>query len=156
VISAVDVINGLGRCLGMDVIEVEGATGYIDTNYEGKAQAAIDALRGHDLVYVHVEATDEVSHAQDLEKKLMAIEDFDSRIVAPVLAAHGDGVNACVLPDHPVPIATGKHTRLPVPVAVRMAGCAADDVQVYDEIACPGGALGAMANGDLMALLFGE
>jgi len=156
VISAVDVINGLGHCLGMDVIRVPGATGYIDTNYEGKAQAAIEALRDHDLVYVHVEATDEVSHAQDLEKKLMAIEDFDSRIVAPVLAAHGGDVNACVLPDHPVPIATGKHTRAPVPVAVRMAGCPADGIQVYDEIACPGGALGAMANGELMALLFGE
>lgn len=79
VISAVDVINGLGRCLGMDVIHVPGATGYIDTDYEGKADAAIRALRTHDFVYLHLEAIDEVSHGQDLHAKVKAIEDFDSR-----------------------------------------------------------------------------
>jgi 2,3-bisphosphoglycerate-independent phosphoglycerate mutase len=155
VISAVDVINGLGRCLGMDVIEVPGATGYIDTNYEGKADAAIKALKTYDFVYLHVEAVDEVSHAQDLELKLKAIEDFDTRVVARVLAAIGPDVTTVVLPDHPVPIALGKHTRTPVPVSVNCPSAEPDSVQTFDEIACPTGAIGNIKNGELMALLFG-
>ena len=155
VISAVDVIMGLGQCLGMDVIRVPGATGYIDTNYEGKGQAAIDALDSHDFVYLHVEAIDEVSHEQNLELKLRAIEDFDSRIIVPVLNAVDDTVNTVVLPDHPVPLALGKHTRTPVPVSARIAGHEPDPVQLYSEQTCPQGALGAMSNGDLMATLFG-
>ena len=156
VISAVDVINGLGRCLGMDVITVPGATGYIDTNYEGKADAAIEALKTHDFVYLHVEAVDEVSHAQDLELKIETIEAFDSRVVSRVLAAIGPDVTTVVLPDHPVPIALGKHTRTPVPVSVNRPGVEPDAVQTFDEIACPTGAIGAIAAGDLMALLFGQ
>ena len=156
VISAVDVIVGLGRCLGMDVITVPGATGYIDTNYEGKADAAIRALETHDLVYVHVEAIDEVSHEQSLTNKLKAIEDFDRRVVQRVLNAVGPDVNACVLPDHPVPIALGKHTRTPVPVAARIKGRAPDGVRSFDEISCLRGSLGRMTNGDLMRLLFGR
>ncbi len=155
VISAVDVIMGLGRCLGMEMIQVPGATGYIDTNYEGKAQAAIKALKTHDFVYIHVEAIDEVSHEQNLKLKLQAIEDFDARIVGPVLAAVGPGVNVAVLPDHPVPLALGKHTRTPVPVSIRIVGQQPDGVQTFDEIACQSGALGPLANGDLMAKLFG-
>ncbi|MEI8122101.1 MAG: cofactor-independent phosphoglycerate mutase [bacterium] len=155
VISAVDVIVGLGRCLGMDVIPVKGATGYIDTNYEGKAAAAIEALKTHDFVYLHLEAIDEVSHEQNLTLKIKAIEDFDSRIIVPVMAALGDEVNYAVLPDHPVPIKSGKHTRVPVPVSVRMAGAAPDGVQVFNEIDCPRGALGAMKEDGLMRVLFG-
>jgi len=154
VISAVDVINGLGRCLGMDVIRVPGATGYIDTDYEGKADAAIAAIRTHDFVYVHVEAMDEVSHARDLALKLRAIEDFDRRLVARVLAACGPDVTYVVLPDHPVPLATGKHTRTPVPVALCGPDFPADGVQAYDEAAARHGALGAMKGDDLMRLLF--
>ena len=153
-ISAVDVIIGLGKCLGMDVISVPGATGYIDTNYEGKADAAIQALKTHDFVYLHVEAIDEVSHEKDLKNKLRAIENFDSRVIGRVLSAVGKNVNVAVLPDHPVPIATGKHTRTPVPVAVRIVGIQPDSVQTFDEIACKQGSLGAMKNGDLMNLLF--
>ena len=156
VISAVDVILGLGRCLGMDIVTVPGATGYIDTNYEGKAEAAIRELETHDLVYLHLEAIDEVSHAQDLELKIKAIEDFDSRIVSPVLRAVDDSVTVAVLPDHPVPLATGKHTRTPVPVAVRMASRLPDPVQVYDEEACLAGNLGAMVGPDFMNLLFAQ
>lgn len=155
VISAVDVISGLGRCLGMDAIVVPGATGYTDTNYEGKAQAAIQALKTHDFVYLHLEAIDEVSHEQSLEKKLQAIEDFDARIITPVLNAVGPEVNAAVLPDHPVPIAFGKHTRTPVPVSVRMAGVAPDDVMCFNEIDCLRGGLGALRGDGLMRLLFG-
>lgn len=155
VITAVDVISGLGRCLGMDSIPVAGATGYIDTNYEGKAQAAIAALESHDFVYIHVEAIDEVSHERNLDLKIRTIEEFDRRLVAPVLAAIGPDVDVAVLPDHPVPIASGKHTRTPVPVSIRMAGLAPDGVQCFDEMACLQGSLGAMRNGDLMARLFG-
>jgi len=155
VISAVDVIAGLGRCLGMDVLQVPGATGYIDTNYEGKADAAVEALKTHDFVYLHLEAIDEVSHEKDLQNKIRAIENFDSRIIARVLAAAEPDLRVAVLPDHPVPVSLGKHTRVPVPVAVRMAGVAPDAVQTFDEIACPRGALGAMEDGDLMDLLFG-
>ncbi len=155
VITAVDVIAGLGRCLGMDVIPVKGATGYIDTNYEGKAQAALEALRTRDFVYVHVEAIDEVSHEQNLELKIKTIEDFDARLVRPVMDAIGPEINVAVLPDHPVPIALGKHTRTPVPVAVRMAGVTPDAVDTFDEFACLRGSLGALANGDFMRHLFG-
>ena len=156
IVAAVDVINGLGRTMGLDVIKVPGATGYIDTNYEGKADAAIKAIRdGYDFVYVHIEATDEVSHAQDLKLKLQALEDFDSRLIGRVRAALGDSVAYCVLPDHPVPLRLGKHTRTPVPVAVYQPGVAPDAVATYDEIGCPHGALGHLAGSDLMDLLLG-
>ena len=156
IVAAVDVINGLGRTMGLDVIKVPGATGYIDTNYEGKADAAIKAIRdGYDFVYVHIEATDEVSHAQDLKLKIKALEDFDGRLIGRVRAALGDDVAYCVLPDHPVPIRLGKHTRTPVPVAVYQPGIPADHVGAYNEIDCPKGALGHLAGGDLMDLLLG-
>ncbi len=155
VISAVDVITGLGVCLGMTPIPVEGATGYIDTNYEGKADAAIEAIRSHDLVYVHVEAIDEVSHAQDLDLKLSAIEDFDRRVVARVLNGIDRDVRTVVLPDHPVPIRIGKHTRIPVPVAIHDPGERPDEVLTFDEAACLDGALNHMRGPDLMAHLFG-
>lgn len=155
VISAVDVINGLGRCMGMDVIRVPGATGYVDTNYEGKADAAIEALRTHDFVFVHVEAMDEVSHAQNTPLKIRTIEDFDKRLVGRVMAAVDPSVTLAVLPDHPVPVRTGKHTRTPVPVAIRRADWTPDSVQSYDEIACPQGALGALQGRAFMDLLFG-
>ena len=154
VISAVDVIMGLGRCLGMDSIVVPGATGYIDTNYEGKAAAAVEALKNHDFVYLHLEGIDEVSHEQNLKLKIKAIEDFDSRIIVPVMEAVGADANYAVLPDHPVPIKMGKHTRIPVPVSVRMVGVAPDGVQAYSEIDCPPGALGAMKADGLMRVLF--
>ncbi|MDX9868203.1 MAG: cofactor-independent phosphoglycerate mutase [Kiritimatiellia bacterium] len=154
VISAVDVINGLGRCLGMDVIPVPGATGYIDTNYEGKADAALKALAdGYDFVYVHVEAIDEVSHARDLKLKIRTIEDFDRRLVGRVMQGAGDRVAYCALPDHPVPIATGKHTRDPVPVAVWQPGVTPDSVEVFDETAARHGALKHLKGADLMNLL---
>ncbi len=155
VISAVDVINGLGRCLGMDVIKVPGATGYIDTNYEGKADAAVKALETHDLVYLHVEAIDEVSHAMDLQLKIETIEAYDRRLVSRVVENLPDNVTVVLLPDHPVPIRIGKHTRTPVPVAVAGNRWKPDSVMSFDEIACPSGKLGALVNGDLMRLLFG-
>lgn len=155
VISAVDVIRGLGKRLGMSVLDVPGATGYIDTNYEGKAKAAIEAMRNHDLVYLHVEAIDEVSHARDLKLKLKAIEDFDSRIVQPVMRACGSQIRYVVLPDHPVPIRLGTHVRTPVPVAMCGPGLEQDKVESFDELASPCGALGALFGPELMTYLFG-
>ncbi len=154
IISAVDVIKGLGKCAAMEVIEVPGATGYIDTNYTGKAQAALQALQKHDFVYLHVEAIDECSHEGNLEKKLQAIEDFDAKIVAPVLAACRDmAVNFAVLPDHPVPIELRKHTRTPVPVAICGPAVGKDDILTFSENLAPGGALGHMKGDQLMKLL---
>jgi 2,3-bisphosphoglycerate-independent phosphoglycerate mutase len=154
VISAVDVINGLGACMGMDVIKVKGATGYIDTNYEGKADAALQAIKdGYDFVYVHVESMDEVSHAQDLALKMKTIEDFDARLIGRVLQNAGDRVAYAVLPDHPVPLSTGKHTRTPVPVSVWQPGNTPDAVQAFDEVAALQGSLGHLKGSELMDLL---
>ena len=153
-ISAVDVINGLGKCLGLDIIRVPGATGYIDTDYEGKADAALRALKeGYDFVYVHLEATDEVSHAQDLDLKRQVIEAFDSRLIGRVMDRAGDGVAYCVLPDHPVPLAIGKHTRTPVPVSVYQPDNIPDAVATFDEEAALRGSLGFLKGSDLMDLL---
>ncbi len=155
VISAVDVIIGLGRALGLDSIAVEGATGYIDTNYEGKADATIEALKNHDFVYCHVEGIDEVSHEQNLELKIKAIEDLDQRLIQRVIDAFPeDELNMALLPDHPVPVRIGKHTRIPVPVAVLKNGFDADEVQIFDEVECLKGSLGLMKQDDLMKILF--
>jgi 2,3-bisphosphoglycerate-independent phosphoglycerate mutase len=154
VISAVDVINGLGACMGMDVIKVKGATGYIDTNYEGKADATLQAITdGYDFIYVHVEAMDEVSHAQDLTLKMKTIEDFDARLIGRVMQTAGHHVAYAVLPDHPVPLTTGKHTRTPVPVAVWQPGNTPDRVQTFDEYAAPHGSLGPLQGSGLMDVL---
>jgi len=156
VISAVDVIFGIAKCAGMDVIKVPGATGFIDTNYEGKAQAAVKAIEDHDLVYLHVEAIDECGHMGDLDLKMKAISDFDSRIVGPVMRAlEGKGVSFMVLPDHPVPLKKRKHTRAPVPVAVCGPGIEPDSVQTYSEKAALAGSLGFMKGESLMRLALG-
>ncbi len=126
VITAVDLIQGIGLCAGLEVITVPGATGTIDTNFEGKAQAAIDALMaGHNYIYLHVEAPDECGHHAQLDEKIRAIELIDEHIVGPVwqaLEAHrtagGEGYRLMVLPDHPTPLALRTHTSDPVPFAV--------------------------------------
>lgn len=141
----------------MDVLEISGATGFIDTNYAGKVEAALKALEDHDLVYIHVEAIDECSHMGDMKLKLQAIEDFDSKVVAPVLAALKDrkDVRFAILPDHPVPLSLRKHTTTPVPLAVCGVDIAADSVEFYGESVCPNGALGKLAGDQLVKLLLG-
>lgn len=154
IISAVDVVKGIGKCSGMTVVEVPGATGFIDTNYAGKVEAALNALRTHDLVYVHVEAIDECSHLGDLKLKLQAIEDFDAKIVAPIRAAlANEPVRFAVLPDHPVPIHLRKHTTTPVPVAVCGPGIEPDAIDRFSEQLAPTGKLGAMKGDQLVRLL---
>lgn len=151
VISAVDVIFGIARCAGMDVVRVPGATGFTDTNYEGKAQAALKALEDHDLVYLHVEAIDECSHLGDLKLKMQAISEFENRIVAPVMKAlEGCGVTFAVLPDHPVPLHQRKHTRTPVPVAICGEHIVPDSVNVYSEKEAPKGSLGLMTGDEFI------
>ncbi len=156
IISAVDVIKGIGKCSGMTVIDVPGATGFTDTNYQGKVDAALEALKTHDLVYVHVEAIDECSHLGDLKLKLQVIEDFDAKIVAPIRKAlAGQGVRFAVLPDHPVPVQLRKHTTTPVPLAVCGPGIEADSIQSYSEQLAPAGKLGFLKGDQLVKFLLG-
>ncbi|GFE58423.1 cofactor-independent phosphoglycerate mutase [Geobacter sp. AOG1] len=120
VISAVDLIRGIGIYAGLDIIRVPGATGYIDTNYRGKAEAALTALQSHDYVYLHVEAPDEAAHGGNLEHKLKAIEDFDALVVGPVLEGmrqFGEYRILCT-PDHPTPLRLMTHTSEPVPFII--------------------------------------
>ena len=122
VVSAVDLLKGIGICAGMDTPEVEGATGYIDTNFEGKAQAAIEAFKnGTELVYLHFEAPDECGHRGEAENKVKAIEYIDRRALAPILEyleSCGDGYRILIMPDHPTPIDTMTHTPEPVPFII--------------------------------------
>lgn len=118
VISAVDLIKGIGRLTGMKVCDVPGATGYIDTNFEGKREAAIQALReGCDFVYIHVEAPDECGHRGETENKIRAIEEIDRRILTPLLdeLKAMDDFHLLILPDHPTPLAIRTHSSEPVP-----------------------------------------
>ncbi|MBM3290077.1 MAG: cofactor-independent phosphoglycerate mutase [Candidatus Hydrogenedentes bacterium] len=135
VVSAVDLVNGIGVCAGLDVLEVEGATGYLDTNYEGKVSAALAALERVDFAYVHLEAPDETSHEGKLDLKIQAIEDFDRRVVAPCLAwalERGD-VRIVVAPDHVTALSTKTHAGGPVPFALFGPGVAPDATTVYSE-----------------------
>jgi 2,3-bisphosphoglycerate-independent phosphoglycerate mutase len=161
IISAVDVIKGIGTLGGLEVIEVEGATGYIDTNYEGKALAAVEALKRHDFVYLHVEGIDEVSHAGDLNLKLRAISDFDRRLIGTFLREFGDmdRLALAVLPDHPVPIDLRRHTRAPVPVMFVHPGVGSDNAGrerplLYNERDAAEGSLGLLEKDGVMRRLF--
>ena len=155
VITAVDVIAGIAKCAEMDVLHVDGATGFIDTNYEGKAQTAINAIKDYDFIYLHVEAIDECSHMGDLKLKMQAIKDFDSKIVAPVIKALGkEDITFGVLPDHPVPINLRKHTRTPVPVAICGKHIQPDILKQYSETLAPEGSLGFMQGNEFMKKLF--
>jgi len=143
----VDLIFGIGVYAGLTRIDVEGATGLYDTNYEGKAQAALDALEDHDFVYVHVEATDEASHGCDLELKIRCIEYLDERLIRPImegLEAKGVQATFAVLPDHPTPVETGTHASDAVPFAIWRPGSPADASQSYDEAQAAQGSLGLL------------
>ncbi|MFC1753103.1 cofactor-independent phosphoglycerate mutase [Thermoproteota archaeon] len=124
IITAVDLLKGIGRLAGLETPDVEGATAFIDTNYEAKAAAAFNLLNDHDFVYIHVEAPDEAGHMGDAELKVKAIEDFDQRIVKPVLEYQKQHPETAVmiLPDHPTPCDVKTHTAEPVPFAVYYPG----------------------------------
>ncbi len=149
VISAVDLIKGIGHYAGLRIIEVEGATGLADTNYEGKAAAAIEALKKDDFVFVHVEATDEAGHDGDLDLKLRAINYLDQRLIRPIYEAaakgeFGEPVCIAVLPDHPTPVELRIHVNEPVPFLIWHADIEADKVETYDEVACVTGSYGLL------------
>lgn len=147
VISAVDLIQGIGRYAGLHIVKVEGATGLADTNYEGKAQAAIEALKQHDFVFLHVEASDEAGHDGDLELKLKTIEYLDQRLVKPIYEATlqwSDPVAIAVLPDHLTPVEMRIHVGQPVPFLIYHKDIEPDDVQRYDEVSCASGGYGLL------------
>ncbi len=126
VVSAVDLIKGIGVCAGLDVIDVIGATGNVHTNFDGKAEAAIKALRsGSDFLYVHLEAPDEAGHRHEIDNKVKAIELIDEKIVAPILKAlndDGEEFAILIMPDHPTPLAIRTHTSDPVPYIIYKSG----------------------------------
>ncbi len=159
VISAVDLIMGIGVYAGLKQIHVEGATGLYDTNYEGKAQAAIEALKNDDFVYLHIEASDEAGHEGDVELKTRTIEYLDARVVKYIYEATKDWdepITIAILPDHPTPCAIRTHTNKPVPFLIYRSNGNADDVQVYDEFESPKGAYGLLKGQEFMQTLFSD
>ena len=157
VISAVDLIFGIGAYAGLRRIDVEGATGLYDTNYEGKAEAAIDALRnGADFVFLHVEASDEAGHEGDIELKKRTIEYLDKRILSPIVEASesfGEPLAIAVLPDHPTPCRLRTHTSEPVPFLIYKPGMTPDDVTSFSERSASRGAYGTVSGDEFMNLL---
>ncbi len=134
-ISAVDLLKGIGKFTGMKVIDVEGATGYIDTNFGGKAKAAIDSLKsGSDFVYIHVEAPDECGHRFETENKVKSIELIDELILGPILKEfEGEKIRVLICPDHPTPLALKTHTNAPVPYLIYDSGRAEKGVDNFCE-----------------------
>ena len=153
VISAVDLVKGIGVYTGMKVINVPGATGREDTNYEGKADAALKALEKNDLVFVHVEAPDEAGHVKDYRLKVETIEDLDRRLLGRILNGLKEPYAIAVLPDHPTPIKVGTHVKDPVPFAIQSPRLEADDVQKFDENSAKKGAFGLVEQEGVVALL---
>ena len=156
VISAVDLIRGIGHYAGLKIVEVEGATGLADTNYEGKARAAIEALEHDDFVFVHVEASDEAGHDGDLELKLKTIEYLDQRLIAYIynkVSTWNEPVCIAVLPDHLTPVEQRIHVGQPVPFLIWHRGMDADKVQQYDEISCVSGSYGLLKLNEFMQTL---
>lgn len=136
VISAVDLIKGIGVYAGLKNIDVEGATGLYDTNYEGKAEAAINALKTDDFVFLHIEASDEAGHEGDVELKVKTVEYLDRRIVGPIyeeVKNWNEPVTIAILPDHPTPCAIKTHTNKPIPFLIYYPGITPDSCQCYTE-----------------------
>ena len=156
VITAVDLIRGIGHYAGLRCREVEGATGLADTNYEGKAQAAINALRTDDFVYLHIEASDEAGHDGNMQLKLQTIEDLDRRAVGPIYEAVKDWdepVTIAVLPDHPTPVHHRTHTNESIPFLIYSPGLEPDSVQTFDEDSCQQGYYGLLHKDEFMKAL---
>ena len=153
VISAVDLINGIGYYAGLRRITVEGATGLWNTNYENKVAAALDALKTDDFVYLHIEASDEAGHEGDIDLKLLTIENLDKRTVGPIYEAvknWEEPVAIAVLPDHPTPCELRTHTAEPIPFFIWYPGIEPDEVQTFDEIAARNGVYGVMKEDEFM------
>lgn len=159
VISAVDLIMGIGVYAGLDLIHVEGATGLYDTNYEGKARAAIDALKKQDFVYLHIEASDEAGHEGDYDLKTKTIEYLDARVVKTIYEETkewDEPITIAILPDHPTPCALKTHTNKPIPFLIYRSNEEGDKVQVYDECESPKGDYGLIVGNEFMKILFNK
>ena len=147
VISAVDLIRGIGHYAGLEIINVKGATGLADTNYEGKAEAAIKSLKEHDFVFLHIEASDEAGHDGDLGLKLQTIVNLDKRIVGPIyneIKGWDEPVCIAVMPDHPTPVEIRTHVKEPVPFVIWHKGIEPDNVEAFDEYSCISGSYGML------------
>ena len=145
VISAVDLIRGIGYYAGLEIIKVKGATGLANTNYEGKVEAALKQLREKDFVFLHIEASDEAGHDGDLQLKLQTIENLDHRAVEPIyneVKKWDEPVCIAVLPDHPTPVEIRTHVKEPVPFLIWYPGITPDNVTQYDETSCVRGEYG--------------
>ena len=159
VITAVDLIKGIGVYAGLTPVAVEGATGLYDTNYEGKAQAAINALKTNDFVYLHIEASDEAGHDGDVALKLKTVEYLENRIVKPIyeeVSKWNEPVAIAVLPDHPTPCRLRTHVAEPIPFLIYKPGVEPDAVQVYDEDSCKAGAYGVLKGDEFIKALLGK
>ncbi len=156
VISAVDLIKGIGVYAGLKVIEVEGATGLYDTNYQGKTAAAIEALKNDDFVFLHIEASDEAGHEGDPQLKIRTIENLSELVVAPILEAAeqlGDELTIALLPDHPTPCEIRTHTRESVPFIIYNPTQRGDSITTYDEFSARDGHYGELSGEEFIKAL---
>lgn len=156
VISAVDLIKGIGVYAGLKPIEVEGATGLYDTNYEGKVKATIDALRENDFVYLHIEASDEAGHEGNVDLKLKTVEYLENRVVKPIfeeVSKWDEPVAIAILPDHPTPCRIKTHVADAVPFLIYKPDGEADAVELYDEDSAKKGSLGTLTGDEFMRAL---
>lgn len=156
VISAVDLIRGIGVYAGLEVIKVDGATGLYDTNYEGKTQATLDALRKHDFVYLHIEASDEAGHEGNVDLKKKTVEYLENRVVKPILeevSKWDEPVAIAILPDHPTPCRLKTHISEPVPFLIYYPGIQPDGVSQYDEESAKAGDYGLLTGDEFMKAL---
>jgi len=157
-ISAVDLLKGIGRYAGLQVIDVPGATGNIDTNYMGKVASALNALKSCDFVYLHIEAPDEAGHEGNIDLKVRAIELFDERIVGPMvegLEKSGESWRILLLPDHATPISIKTHSRDPVPFTIAGSEVEPDGVRSFDEDAARAGGYGMVEATELVGMMKG-
>lgn len=156
VISAVDLIRGIGVYAGLEVIKVDGATGLYDTNYEGKTQATLDALRRHDFVYLHIEASDEAGHEGNVDLKKKTVEYLENRVVKPIfeeVSKWDEPVAIAILPDHPTPCRLKTHISEPVPFLIYYPGIQPDGVSQYDEESAKAGDYGLLTGDEFMKAL---
>jgi len=157
VISAVDLVKGIGIYAGLESISVTGATGFSDTNYEGKVQAALKALKEKDFVYLHIEASDEAGHDGDVELKVRTIEDIDSRILKPLMEETekwNESVTIALLPDHPTPCRIRTHTGSPVPFVIYKPGLSPDAVTEFNEFSVKQGKHGLLKGNEFIKAVF--
>jgi 2,3-bisphosphoglycerate-independent phosphoglycerate mutase len=157
VISAVDLIKGIGVYAGLESIDVEGATGLYNTNYEGKTKAALEALRTKDFVYLHIEASDEAGHEGDVDLKIKTIEYLDKRVVKTILEEvknWEEPVTIAILPDHPTPCRIKTHTNSPIPFIIYKPGQTPDAVGNYDEFAAQNGSYGLLKGPEFIQAFF--